>query len=292
VRRALSLGAGNAQWLLAERAKRRRAVRRATAFRATARGAAGLLVAEGDSWFQYPFFNTLEALEDGYGYDIESVAHAGDTVESMAYDPGQLNGLARLLAKLKERERKPTAILLSGGGNDIAGAVLWTLLNHHGAPRRGFNEAIMGGVFDERLRLATITLIGAVTELHKFHFGNRPRILIHGYDYPVPDGRGYAGGFWVLPGPWLEPQFRGRGYEVLSESTDLMAALIDRFNRMMASVAAEPPLDHVRYVDLRRTLSRQLGGNAYRKMWANELHPTGDGFKRVAQKLHLAIANG
>ncbi len=47
------------------------------------------IVAEGDSWFDYPFDDVLRLLEDDYGYDIESVAHKGDKVESMAYGKGQ-----------------------------------------------------------------------------------------------------------------------------------------------------------------------------------------------------------
>src|SRR5229473_2502907 len=44
----------------------------------------GLLIAEGDSWFDYPFHDVLRLLEDDHGYDVESVAHRGDTVEDMA----------------------------------------------------------------------------------------------------------------------------------------------------------------------------------------------------------------
>ena len=35
---------------------------------------AGVLVAEGDSWFDYPFTDVLSELEDRHGYDVESVA--------------------------------------------------------------------------------------------------------------------------------------------------------------------------------------------------------------------------
>src|SRR4051812_44811518 len=35
---------------------------------------AGVLVAEGDSWFDYPFADVLSDLEDTYGFDVESVA--------------------------------------------------------------------------------------------------------------------------------------------------------------------------------------------------------------------------
>src|SRR5688572_3559393 len=47
--------------------------------------ATGILVAEGDSWFDYPFNDVLSMLEDEHGFDIESVSHKGDTVEDMAY---------------------------------------------------------------------------------------------------------------------------------------------------------------------------------------------------------------
>ena len=66
---------------------------------------AGLLIAEGDSWFDYPFFDTLERLEDAFGFEIESVAHKGDTVEGMAYDASQTQTLARLFEKVAARGR-------------------------------------------------------------------------------------------------------------------------------------------------------------------------------------------
>src|SRR5438093_480908 len=51
---------------------------------------AGVLVAEGDSWFDYPFHDVLEELEDRHGYDVESVAHHSDRIEEMAYGGNQL----------------------------------------------------------------------------------------------------------------------------------------------------------------------------------------------------------
>ena len=79
----------------------------------------GVVVAEGDSWFDYPWHEVLRMLEDQHGYDVESVAHRGDTVESMAYT-GQLEEFARVIEKLLRQNTIPNVILLSGGGNDIA----------------------------------------------------------------------------------------------------------------------------------------------------------------------------
>ena len=69
----------------------------------------GLLIAEGDSWFDYPFYDVLELLEAD-GYEVESVAHRGDTLEDMAHDPGQVERLTRAFEKVKERGLKPRAM--------------------------------------------------------------------------------------------------------------------------------------------------------------------------------------
>ena len=62
---------------------------------AAAAGSSGVLVAEGDSWFDYPWTDILRLLEDQHGYDVESVAHKGDRVEEMAYSGGQLEEFSR-----------------------------------------------------------------------------------------------------------------------------------------------------------------------------------------------------
>ena len=53
--------------------------------RATVMQTAGVLVSEGDSWFDYPLHDVLKELEDNHGYDVESVAHRDDPIEEMAY---------------------------------------------------------------------------------------------------------------------------------------------------------------------------------------------------------------
>jgi lysophospholipase L1-like esterase len=169
--------------------------------------AAGLLIAEGDSWFDYPLNDVLRILEDEYGFDVESVAHKGDRVEDMAYSGGQFEEFARRLEKLLRQQRVPNAILLSGGGNDIAGDELAVLLNHARSGLPTINDDVVRGVVDVRLRNAYAFLISGLTEITR-HYLERPvPILLHGYDYPVPDGRGFLGGWGPLPGPWLQPSF-------------------------------------------------------------------------------------
>jgi lysophospholipase L1-like esterase len=247
---------------------------------------AGVLVAEGDSWFDYPWTDVLGELEDAYGYDVESVARAGDRVEDMAYHDGQLANFTRAIEKVVRRGSVPRAILLSGGGNDVAGREFATLLNHAQSTTPGLNDAIVRGIVDERIRLAYVRILGAVTSVCEQLLGRRVPIVVHGYDYPVPDGRGFLGGWWLLPGPWMEPGFRAKGYGVLADRVRIAAELIDRFNAMLRGVAALSAFPHVKYVDLRRTLST---GSDYKRWWENELHPTIRGFGAVTKKIASAL---
>ncbi|PPD17255.1 MAG: hypothetical protein CTY18_07120 [Methylomonas sp.] len=240
-----------------------------------------LLVAEGDSWFDYPFHDILRFLEDEHGYDIESVAQKGDRVEDMAYSGGQIEEFTRRIEKILRKGIVPRAILLSGGGNDVAGKEFATLLNHKSSAIPGLNNAVVDGIINERIRLSYLTIISKVTAICKLRIGHPVPIILHGYDYPIPDGRGFLGGWWFLPGPWFEPGFREKGYAQIQERIDIVKNLINIFNSMLQEVSSRPEFNHVRYLDLRGTLSTS---DNYRDDWANELHPTSDGFKRVTDK--------
>lgn len=249
----------------------------------------GVLVAEGDSWFDYPFHDVLKELEDGHGWDVEHVAHRGDAVESMAYDGHQLDDFVRTIERVVRRGETPRAILLSGGGNDVAGDVFAMLVNHRSSPVYGLNDAIVDGLIDTRIRVAYTTILQAVTTTCETLVGARIPIVLHGYDHPVPDGRGFLGGWGFLPGPWLEPGFREKGYEDLAERVAIAADLIDRFYAMLRTIAALPAFAHVRIVDLRGQLSTELAGQRYKTWWGNELHPTSAGFAKVAALFDAAL---
>jgi len=248
--------------------------------------ATGLLVAEGDSWFDYPLHDVLTMLEDEHGFDVESVAHKGDTVEDMAYSGGQFDDFARLLEKVLRQGRVPDAILLSGGGNDIAGNEFAMLLNHAASGLPPINDDVVRGVIDVRTRNAYASLISGLKEIAMQLLKRPIPVVVHGYDYPVPDGRGFLGGFGFLPGPWLQPGFQRKGFGDVNANTAVVGKLIDRFNAMLRQLSRSDGFEHVRYVDLRDTLSHAAG---YKRDWANELHPTKSGFAAVADKIAKAI---
>jgi hypothetical protein len=305
---ALELGRKQAAWVIAQRtrqlAARAGVVAAAEAKRATkdrgrpslpeaphpARSALarragpsrGLLVAEGDSWFDYPFHDVLKRLYADFGWEIEQVSHRGDTVESMAYDGGQLDDFVWAIERVVGRGQSPHAILVSGGGNDVAGDWFGMLLDHRSSPTFGLNSGVVEAVLDTRVRVAYTTILSAVTATCETLLGAPVPILLHGYDYPVPDGRGFLGGLGWLPGPWLEPGFREKGYDDLVERVAIAHDLIDRFYAMLAEVVATPAFAHVQLVDLRNALSDDVTNGRYKDWWGNELHPTRDGFTKVA----------
>lgn len=260
----------------------------ATVAEAAVTTTAGVLIAEGDSWFDYPFYDILAELEDRHGYDVESVAHHGDPIEEMAYGGNQLEEFSRRIEKVVRRGVTPTAILLSGGGNDIAGTEFGMLLNHaeSGAALAGLNISIVEGVINQRIYSAFVTIIAAVTKVCQDTANQIIPILLHGYDYPVPDGRGFLGGWGPLPGPWLEPGFRQKGFLDLQRRTLIARDLIERFNAMVAALPTLPDFQHVRYVDLRNTLPTDA---QYQVWWENELHPTERGFRAVAEKFDAVL---
>lgn len=304
--RALSVGRSLADEALDETAKERRArahVLRSKRFAAAAKRpplaipaktaallskppGAGILLAEGDSWFNYPSNDVLRCLEREHGYDVESVAHKGDRVEDMAYSKGQFADFARSLEKLLAGGKVPRAILLSGGGNDIAGDEFAIMFNHVLSSLPRANDDIMRGVIDVRLRAAYTSIIGGITRICEHYLEQPIRIITHGYGRPVPDGRGYHGGWWFLPGPWLKPGFDAKGYE-RPESTGLVGDLIDRFNAMVRDVSLSAGFSHVRYIDLRDLLPND---KRYKTFWDNELHPTEHGFRLVAAEFAKAVA--
>ena len=110
-----------------------------------------------------------------------------------------------------------------------------------------------------------------------------PPIFVHGYDYPIPDGRGFEFGL-IHAGPWLAPAMDERGVPPdMALRGQIARILIDRLNDdLLAPLAAATP--GVVYIDSRGILPRD---GTYRDYWANEMHPTNLGFRRLFEEAWL-----
>ncbi|MEM7193949.1 MAG: hypothetical protein AAF402_03305 [Pseudomonadota bacterium] len=243
----------------------------------------GVLIAEGDSWFDYPGDDILSILEDEYDYDVKSVARKGDEIQEMAFQGNQLERFVRKLEKCIRRSEIPDAILLSGGGNDVSGAHFETFLNHADSIKPGLNLTVTQEVINHRIREAYLHIISMITHVCEDRLGRKIPIIIHGYDYAVPDGRGFKFGFFTFSGPWLEPGFDAKGYTDINIKRKIVKQLIDMLNDVLTGIPIIRGFNHVKYVDLRNTLPN--ASSSYKKWWDNELHPTDKGFERVAKKI-------
>jgi hypothetical protein len=185
----------------------------------------------------------------------------------------------------------PKAILLSGGGNDVAGTEFGMLLNHAKSAIAGLNVSVVDGIINQRIFSSYVTILNAVTKICDVVAGKVLPILVHGYDYPVPDGRGFAGGWGPLPGPWLDPGFREKGFDDKNSQDRqrriaIAHELIERFNTMVERLPTLPGFGHVHYANLRNTLRTD---DKYKDWWANELHPTKQGFEAVTDKFAAVL---
>jgi Dyp-type peroxidase family len=260
------------------------------------RGAAKppLLLAEGDSWFDHwslpGLSNLLDPLAMNHGYEIEEVATAGDTLKTIS-QPAQLDEVALRMRRLHGRGLAPLAIVLSAGGNDIvahkpAEAPPLDALLHRWEP--GLSQALnleqAAAFVDQHLAGLLWAVLQRLDVERRRWFELPPPIVLHGYDHPVPDGRGALGAL----GAWLLPSFTRRGWGDATwepARRDAMATLIDLLNAMQVRVAGE--FTGVHHLNLCGTLAQGFGD--HRAAWANELHPTVAGYALLAERFDAGL---
>ncbi|MCG7522772.1 N-acetylmuramoyl-L-alanine amidase [Ruegeria sp. Ofav3-42] len=217
------------------------------------------MVEEGDSWTQYPILleDIIDQLDGNSDFAIYSVGAAGDLVADMAQNKEYLQAI---------KVSKATAMLLSGGGNDLFGNLKDVLYDYTpgATPAALINDAAFGPVFRSVMAGYRTIISDVVSEYpHVVIFG-------HGYDLPFP----------LEDGKWIGPalQFRGIPFDV---GREVLRVLMDRFNAALAELAVAE-LNFV-YCDLRGQVDR--GPNS----WFDELHPKNAGYARAAEVIEGEI---
>ncbi len=259
--------------------------------RINANPSATVCVAEGDSWFDYlPAWidspsegDLLARLEKTKRYVIYRVSQAGDTLDNMVYGTDYNNRWKEKPSQIDEtlkaiRKWDPAVFLFSGGGNDLSGVELESLLNHRDAGLTEFRNEVVDYVFEVSMPKAYNDLIARVT-------AEKPdiKIFLHGYGYADPTGKG-VGRLpfnWSFIGPWLLPALAKKRYRDETSARSIIRALIDRFNDMLTLIASGHP--NVFHINLCSKLKYDH--------WANELHLNGNGWAIAAKEFDDAIRN-
>lgn len=245
-----------------------------------------VLVAEGDSWFQFPFI--IDEVIDHLGddYSIWSLGAAGDTAANMTGNRSEyMRGLNKWSSRVPVR-----GFLFSAAGNDVIGEdesgqpVLEKLLKPYQAgadpawhiDRDAFSDTLSSLSGAYRKVMNTIRNDERYTELPMF---------IHGYDYAYPFPFSNADKrkpFWADKDEWLGKPFTKLGFTDPEFRRAVIKILIDALYDMLFDVASADVAGQVHVVDVRGILS-DLDD------WADEIHGTSAGFKKVAACFKTAI---
>ncbi|MBO0858665.1 MAG: hypothetical protein J2P21_09400 [Chloracidobacterium sp.] len=254
------------------------------------------LLAQGDSWFDYPPGTDLtDCLRDNHGHTIINIAVAGSTLNDEAYGPvpqdlfgltSQSDSPSRIAELIHHIEKdRPQALLLSAGGNDVAGDEFFSFINNALSGLPPVNEGVLNNVVNQTFQMAYKFIINHALDAARDAKLNMP-IFLHGYDYPFPDGRGVVHFLGYKVGPWFDETFNHKNYpnksqEDLRKRRGILTIFIDAFNKMQLDLVQQFP-QKVFHVDLRNTLPRH-------DEWANELHPKNEGFAKLAAKIDVAL---
>ncbi|MBA4388155.1 MAG: hypothetical protein C0404_09250 [Verrucomicrobia bacterium] len=257
------------------------------------------LLAQGDSWFDYPpGTDLIDCLHSNHGHTITNIAVAGSTLNDEAYGPvpREMFGLpvgpkqsddpdriTELVHRI--REDKPQALLISAGGNDIAGDEFFSFINNARSGLPSVNKEVLDGVVNGTFKAAYKYLINTALAAAKDVGINMP-VFTHGYDYPWPDGRGVFSFLGWKVGPWFDETFNVKNYPNNNEADlrvrrEIVSHFITSLNWMLGGL----PQDYqsqVFHVDLTGTLTSAAD-------WSNELHPGNAGFAALAAKIDAAL---
>lgn len=239
------------------------------------------LLADGDSWFDYPLIgddlplgnsDIIEQLRGllPQGTLILNLAHHGDaTTQMMGVTKRQT-----LVEQLRAPENGQfNAILFSGGGNDMVGDQFRLWLN---------DAKLVGGDVAKSIdQQALSDIIGVVMTAYYDLLAARDSkdhsipIFVHSYDFAWPTNKGVCGF-----GPWLYPSLNSRGWMQdlgnadMGKGHEIVRLILTEFDKQMRGLSADPH-NNVIYVSTQGTLTQPSD-------WANELHPSPDGFKKIA----------
>lgn len=237
-------------------------------------GANPSILMVGDSWFWYPV--------DNLAVEIAG-ALPNQTLVVVGYSGAEA-------AQWSEKYRKDIdfgfrmygqgvqALMLSGGGNDIAGmSDFLRLLQDDCSQAQTVDACFRVGQPDALIA----RIIGAYKEvILRFRaYNTHATVLMHNYDYAWPTGKGVFG-----PADWLkQPMDRAKVPKALRR--DLFRALLDRLRVAQLALKKDKALGPLVAIATAGTMPEDVA--SVDRWWANELHPTPRGFRRITQKKFL-----
>ena len=256
-----------------------------------------IVVAEGDSWFEYPIFikDIVDWMIKLTDYSVYSIAAGGDWIGNILYTGHYITELSIY---------RPDVFLISGGGNDLVGdnrlAVLirkrsevnlqpteadQTLARHYQAKGISADIAekiVLGRKFLNRefwgllnvFRFQYYLIFKNIRSSTKF---DNMKIITQGYDYPIPSSNRniFKNPLRLIfkNGHWLDTPLHIRGIRTDKEKVAILTAMLYEFNEMLINVGSK--FSNVFHIDCR--------GLAKPESWNDELHLKSSCYKDIAK---------
>lgn len=253
-----------------------------------------VLVAEGDSWFQFPILidEILDHLSDQFA--ILSLAAAGDTAENMVDGPEQSGGREYMI-NLRRQKDNVQAFLFSAAGNDIIGedpqtgkSALFDIIKDFDPTRSSIDDHINADVLQERLTKLRDAYTRVITDVRAEPGLETLPIVVHGYDYTFPfphfenDPRNPT---HAANNEWLGQPLDQRNFPFATQAQrdlrrNIVIRLIDQLYDMLEDLARTH--SNVVVVDCRGAMSEVTD-------WIDEIHGTDEGFAKVTQRFRTAL---
>jgi hypothetical protein len=239
-----------------------------------------VMLAIGDSWFDYPLTgNGLPLVDTDVIAQLRRIGAMPPTILNLAHYgyastdemslPKQEMIISVLLDKSNWLDGKPDAILISAGGNDIAGEKFCIFLDFNDGKTPGLNQ----DRFEKALGMVEASYLDLIALRDRIAPG--VPIFTHCYDFPIPNGA-----HPICAGPWLKPSLDFCNWPAADGKTIVHKALAifcDMLKRLESN-----PTNNLHLVDTQGTLAASE--------WANELHPDPGGFGKMAQKFADRLA--
>ncbi len=221
-----------------------------------------IIVAEGDSWFLFPFLvkDTIDYVMEKY--PVRSIAAAGDEIQNYR-ESGQL---------LKEIEKeRPRYVFISGGGNDIIGPEIVDILIK-GLPSGLEPSKYLNENHQKKMEQLWGNYNYFFNRIYEFDFVKQ--VYIHGYDYVRADLDDKT-----IKNGWVNKYLIAKGITAIEDRTNVIRYLIDTFNELLKDITQKHK--NATYLDMRSLVNTGE--------WYDEIHPNDEGFAKVAGKFLNAI---
>lgn len=253
------------------------------------------ILAEGDSWFAYPkeyfFFgdasNVVTQLKELYPFlRIKNISSNGDEAVAMIVGSAKLDFLDRITREQFD------LILFSGGGNDIVGRYDFEYFLQPQTNATNFRDYIVRERFERRLNqvrnaytdLIELVVLACQLEIAKgesARISRIPPIVTHTYDIAIPSSQGavFAGGLFELDEgrSWMQPYMEKYGINDLEIQQAIVKFMLEELAKILGEIEAK-------YGEYFKVVNTQ--GTLEPNDWLNEIHPTPQGFEKIARKIY------